>query len=969
MASQDEDCYFYYYSTCAKGDDCPYRHQPAALGNEITCELWEKGICSRKVCKFRHSVIMKNRSDTPCFFESQPQGCLKPHCPFFHKEPRPAMSGNVAGPSMSINEPPLVQPVNPQPTATVSPNVALPVPQTASPMMASQAGMKIPIISTPARPRPAMHPRGGMVRPPATMQYPPASAQPIPIQQPPPMVRNPQFIGPPRPVASMVQPISVCRGFSPLLQGPPGRYKPREIPMLQHSYHHPFMYAGQPEGSKAPFVPTITPYEEKRIDRDYEKQDSDLSSGSENGEDQSRSHHANRRKVVGGSHREVFASKKRELHKSKRPKSSKPVRDKDRSPSKRRPIGGRVKSRSSAETDRDRMKPRRKSSRKSPEIDDQGKEDDKLQTKESASKDESKKEETDPEEKSDDFEDLESPDIKVKTLEEILREKALKKLEERRAQNKEAKTEEKSNMEDVYENDEKVEERIVDQSENSEQPPVKKAISTTNKEKAAAEKSSKKMISFRKVSSSDTFSTDDNVNASSEKTVRRKVSGNNDKNWPLKKVISTVSREGKGVKPLIKGTEDGEKAPKKDNDKGEEGKAKEPPSPFQQVRVKSFEEIMELKRRRRAEKDSLKECSENADDDSTTNSTAEPANSSAAITLSPPKRLKSMAKKMNSDEEKNETKAVPSSGADSAGNGVLATRKRSVFVMEKPASPNKKTTNIGVKSAANLKGDKTNAVNSLRKVTVADRPGAAKVKVKSFDEIMAEKRQRTLQNKGEEKQDTKAVTQLRNKKREATKPSTVIKPRRIKVWAHGAGKSKSKDDYVISSTAEVTQRAQSDAPDATALTSSSVEPCRADIEDDASAVFMSTTEQVSTTDQNGTFETSDNIPGVDPRQGSEDKMTVDNTEEEARDGVESSDYALNAGQQAEQQVIDPPGSKELPSYDERKQAIPNEISKEDDLFDSFEADIDLEEDDSDLDGHSDVNEDDLLMELDEMINQ
>lgn len=88
------------------------------------------------------------------------------------------------------------------------------------------------------------------------------------------------------------------------------------------------------------------------------------------------------------------------------------------------------------------------------------------------------------------------------------------------------------------------------------------------------------------------------------------------------------------------------------------------------------------------------------------------------------------------------------------------------------------------------------------------------------------------------------------------------------------------------------QRAQSDAPDATALTSSSVEPRPADTEDDASAV-MSTTEQVSTTDQNGTFETSDNIPEVDPSQGSdEDKMTVDNTEEEARDGVESSDYAL-----------------------------------------------------------------------------
>ena len=113
------------------------------------------------------------------------------------------------------------------------------------------------------------------------------------------------------------------------------------------------------------------------------------------------------------------------------------------------------------------------------------------------------------------------------------------------------------------------------------------------------------------------------------------MSANNDKNWPLKKVISTVSRDDKCVKLLIKGREDGEKAPRKDNDNDEEGKGIEPPSPFQQVRVKSFEEIMELKRRRRAEKDSLKECSENADDDSATNST-EPANGSTDMTLNPP---------------------------------------------------------------------------------------------------------------------------------------------------------------------------------------------------------------------------------------------------------------------------------------------------------------------------------------------
>ena len=70
---------------------------------------------------------------------------------------------------------------------------------------------------------------------------------------------------------------------------------------------------------------------------------------------------------------------------------------------------------------------------------------------------------------------------------------------------------------------------------------------------------------------------------------------------------------------------------------------------------------------------------------------------------------------------------------------------------------------------------------------MADRPGAAKVKVKSFDEIMAEKRQRALQNKGERKQDgenTKAVTQLRNKKREAAKSSTGTEKPKLCLLSH-----------------------------------------------------------------------------------------------------------------------------------------------------------------------------------------
>lgn len=89
MATQGDDCYFYYYSTCAKGDACPFRHQPAALGNEVTCLLWLEGRCNREVCKYRHMSIDKNRHAIACYWEAQPTGCLRVNCPFFHSKPRP----------------------------------------------------------------------------------------------------------------------------------------------------------------------------------------------------------------------------------------------------------------------------------------------------------------------------------------------------------------------------------------------------------------------------------------------------------------------------------------------------------------------------------------------------------------------------------------------------------------------------------------------------------------------------------------------------------------------------------------------------------------------------------------------------------------------------------------------------------------------------------------------------------------
>ncbi|XP_061075428.1 zinc finger CCCH domain-containing protein 11A isoform X1 [Conger conger] len=88
MTNHGDDCYFFYYSTCAKGDSCPFRHCEAAMGSETVCNLWQENRCFRKVCKFRHMEIKKKRNAIACYWENQPAGCQKPHCAFHHEKPR-----------------------------------------------------------------------------------------------------------------------------------------------------------------------------------------------------------------------------------------------------------------------------------------------------------------------------------------------------------------------------------------------------------------------------------------------------------------------------------------------------------------------------------------------------------------------------------------------------------------------------------------------------------------------------------------------------------------------------------------------------------------------------------------------------------------------------------------------------------------------------------------------------------------
>lgn len=124
MTNHGDDCYFFYYSTCSKGDSCPFRHCEAAMGNETVCNLWQEGRCFRTVCKFRHMEITKNRKEIPCYWEKQAAGCQKPHCAFFHEKPR-YIDGMFVPPNKSVSkneeqphEEPAPSPAAPLPAAT-----------------------------------------------------------------------------------------------------------------------------------------------------------------------------------------------------------------------------------------------------------------------------------------------------------------------------------------------------------------------------------------------------------------------------------------------------------------------------------------------------------------------------------------------------------------------------------------------------------------------------------------------------------------------------------------------------------------------------------------------------------------------------------------------------------------------------------------------------------------------------------
>ncbi|KAM4045362.1 zinc finger CCCH domain-containing protein 11A-like [Anomaloglossus baeobatrachus] len=121
MSKQGDDCYYFYYSTCTKGDGCAFRHCEAALGNETVCALWKEGRCFRQICKFRHMEIDKKCSEIACYWENQISGCQKANCAFHHTKGR-FVDGAFFPPSKAVGTP---QPCEPDvPTSLPSPTPA-----------------------------------------------------------------------------------------------------------------------------------------------------------------------------------------------------------------------------------------------------------------------------------------------------------------------------------------------------------------------------------------------------------------------------------------------------------------------------------------------------------------------------------------------------------------------------------------------------------------------------------------------------------------------------------------------------------------------------------------------------------------------------------------------------------------------------------------------------------------------------
>ncbi|XP_048585539.1 muscle M-line assembly protein unc-89 isoform X2 [Nematostella vectensis] len=527
MTTNRDDCYFFYYSQCPKGDDCPFRHEPAAVGCEITCKLWEQGKCFKKGCNFRHMVIERDTRQIACYWESTLGRCTKPQCQYMHLKPRNLPGG--AGPPISKGDS-RMQPPNSQSQAPRGPIQTI--------------GSNTRMGNPPPNYRP-MHPNA-----------PPRNMPPVQMQHPP-------FSGPPPgmpysqgPYMAMARPMQYGGGMSSMrpMTTHPAMYtmQPNNARMLPAGMQFPGMgvaFGQQMMGSahmighnRGYVIPSYRDFDNE----DDEFSSSDFSDVSLSDDDSDDDEYRERQLKERSSRRRVVkpsrGTQRRDVRHSERHKPSSKTSNENSSPSKRQ----------------------RKKKNEKPDASDS-------KTKKDSSSDK----------KSDNDESEKTEDIKIKSLEEILREKALKKLYERTAAKKKQQQQEGTKAKD---------DKDADNEEEPSSPTLKSVVSMSTP-KAETEEIVKSSENSKKVPSSVVGVDKGNkpVSTSPKKTVRTVKEVEDEKNSldgePKLGITRTVEIVEE-VKPELVAKVATLAAPI----------VAEP-----SVKVKTFEEIMEEKRLRKAQ--------------------------------------------------------------------------------------------------------------------------------------------------------------------------------------------------------------------------------------------------------------------------------------------------------------------------------------------------------------------------------
>jgi len=84
MALVGDDCFFFLNSGCVRGSQCTFRHQPAARNTTVVCTQWLQRCCFKPNCLLRHTDDIVSRNQTPCYYEASSGVCWKPRCAFAH---------------------------------------------------------------------------------------------------------------------------------------------------------------------------------------------------------------------------------------------------------------------------------------------------------------------------------------------------------------------------------------------------------------------------------------------------------------------------------------------------------------------------------------------------------------------------------------------------------------------------------------------------------------------------------------------------------------------------------------------------------------------------------------------------------------------------------------------------------------------------------------------------------------------